>query len=95
LRSKRLGLAAEWVAQAHLGGVSEYRLRKGGERFQKTARGATKTLKNLFQEQAIPPWQRQAPLLYIDNELVAVAGIGVSHPHLVATGKRVWPEWQA
>ena len=95
LRSKRLGLAAEWVAQAQLGGVIEYRLRKGGERFQKTARGATKTLKNLFQEQAIPPWQRQAPLLYIDNELVAVAGIGVSHPHLVATGKRVWPEWQA
>ena len=95
LRSKRLGLAAEWVAQAQLSGMIEYRLRKGGERFQKTARGATKTLKNLFQEQAIPPWQRQAPLLFIDNELVAVAGIGVSHPHLVATGKRVWPEWQA
>ena len=95
LRSKRLGLAAEWVEQAQLGGVIEYRLRKGGERFKKTARGATKTLKNLFQEQAIPPWQRQAPLLFIDNELVAVAGIGVSHPHLVATGKRVWPEWQA
>ena len=95
LRSKRLGLPAEWVEQAQLGGVIEYRLRKGGERFQKTARSATKTLKNLFQEQAIPPWQRQAPLLYIDNELMAVAGIGVSHSHLVATGKRVWPEWQA
>ena len=95
LRSKRLGLAVEWVEQAQLSGAIEYRLRKGGERFQKTARGATKTLKNLFQEQSIPPWQRQAPLLFIDNELVAVAGIGVSHPHLVATGKRVWPEWQA
>jgi tRNA(Ile)-lysidine synthase len=95
LRSKRLGLAAEWVEQAQLGGVIEYRLRKGGERFQKTARSATKTLKNLFQEQAIPPWQRQAPLLFIDNELVAVAGIGVNHPRLVASGKRVWPEWQA
>ena len=95
LRSNRLGLAAAWVQEAQLTGAIEYRLRKGGERFQKTARGATKTLKNLFQEDAIPPWQRQAPLLFIANELVAVAGIGVNHPHLVATGNRVWPEWQA
>lgn len=57
--------------------------------------GVSKTLKNLFQESAIPPWQRRAPLLYIHGELVAVAGIGVSHTNLVATGKRVWPEWQA
>jgi tRNA(Ile)-lysidine synthase len=52
-----------------------------------------KTLKNLFQEHDIPPWQRHAPLLYIGNELIAVAGVGVSHPHLMNSGARVWPEW--
>ena len=52
------------------------------------------TLKNLFQENAIPPWQRQAPLLFIDGQLIAVAGLGVSFPHLIGSGKRVLPEWQ-
>jgi tRNA(Ile)-lysidine synthase len=59
------------------------------------AHGARKTLKNLYQEHSVPPWQRQAPLLYIEGELIAVAGVGVSYPHLVAKGKRVLPEWRA
>ena len=95
LRSKRLGLAAQWVQQAKQQDAIEFRPRKGGERFKKTMGGVSKTLKNLFQESAIPPWQRRAPLLYIHGEVVAVAGLGVSHTNLVATGKRVWPEWQA
>ena len=95
LRSKRLGLAMQWVQQAKQQDAIEYRPRQGGERFQKSMGGVSRTLKNLFQESAIPPWQRCAPLLYIQGELVAVAGIGVSHTNLVATGKRVWPEWQA
>jgi len=52
-----------------------------------------KTLKNLFQEHGVPPWDRQAPLLYIQGELVAVAGVGVSYPHLRVSEKRIWPEW--
>jgi tRNA(Ile)-lysidine synthase len=32
-------------------------------------------------------------LLYIGEELIAVAGVGVSYPHLIYSGARVWPEW--
>ena len=45
-----------------------------------SASGPRKTLKNLYQENAVPPWQRQAPLLYIDGELIAVAGVGSQLP---------------
>jgi tRNA(Ile)-lysidine synthase len=72
-----------------------FRKRSGAERLQVTATGPRKTLKNLYQENAVPPWQRQAPLLYIDGELIAVAGVGVSYPHLVSTGRRMVPEWKA
>ena len=88
------GLPAAWITKSKKAGAVEFRERSGAERLQVTASGPRKTLKNLYQENAVPPWQRQAPLLYIDGELVAVAGVGVSHPHLVCTGKRMVPEWK-
>jgi len=94
VRSKTLGLSLEWVNQAKTAGTIEERQRLGAERLQLKPRTPRKTLKNLFQENAVPPWQRQAPLLFIDGQLIAVAGLGVSFPHLVGSGKRVWPEWQ-
>jgi len=33
-------------------------------------------------------------LLYINDQLIAVAGVGVSYPHLALTGKRVLPVYQ-
>ena len=74
-------------------GVIEFRARSGSEKLQIRPNTPRKTLKNLYQEADIPPWQRNAPLLFIENQLVAVAGIGVSYPHLVQQGARVWPEW--
>ncbi len=88
------GLPAAWVNKALKDGRITQEERSGSEKLQIKARGPRKSLKNLFQEADIPPWQRQAPLLYIDGELIAVAGIGVSYPHLVDSGSRVWPEWQ-
>ena len=88
------GLPAAWIAKAKKAGAIEFRERSGAERLQVTATGPRKTLKNLYQENAVPPWQRQAPLLYVDGELVAVAGVGVSYPHLVYTGSRMAPEWK-
>jgi tRNA(Ile)-lysidine synthase len=41
----------------------------------------------------VPPWQRQIPLLFINDELIAVEGLGVSITHLSTQGKRLWPEW--
>ena len=88
------GLPAAWITKSKKAGAIEFRERSGAERLQLTASGPRKTLKNLYQENAVPPWQRQAPLLYIDGELIAVAGAGVSYPHLVFTGRRMLPEWK-
>ena len=96
-KGKSLGLPTDWVNQAQAEGRIEERLRRGAEKIQIKPNTPRKTLKNLFQESDTPPWERQAPLLYINDQLVAVAGIGVSHPHLVSAGKRViptWLEWQ-
>mgnify|MGYP002655202408 FL=1 len=92
-RSTQGGLPAEWITKSKKAGTVEFRARRGAERLQVTASGPRKTLKNLYQENAVPPWQRQAPLLYMDGELIAVAGAGVSYPHLVFTGRRMLPEW--
>jgi len=88
------GLPATWIAKSKKAGAVEFRERSGAERLQVTASAPRKTLKNLYQENAVPPWQRQAPLLYIDGELIAAAGAGVSYPHLVFTGRRMLPEWK-
>ncbi|MDH3453434.1 MAG: tRNA lysidine(34) synthetase TilS, partial [Gammaproteobacteria bacterium] len=59
--------------------VVEIRYRRGGERIRLSGHAHHKSLKKLFQERAVPPWQRnQIPLLYIDGELAAVLGIGVA-----------------
>lgn len=92
-RSKTLGLSADWVADCHKKGSVEFKERQGSEKLQLKANTPRKTLKNLFQEGNIAPWLRQAPLLYIDGDLLAVAGLGVSYPHLKASGKRTLPEW--
>lgn len=93
VRSKLLGLPADWVDAALDQGLIEGRVRQGAEKLQIKPNTPRKTLKNLFQESDTPPWERLAPLLYIHNQLIAVAGVGVSHPHLVANGKRVFPVW--
>jgi tRNA(Ile)-lysidine synthase len=93
-KSQTEGLPAEWVKEAQKNGLIEFRSRVGAEKIQIKPNSPRKALKNLFQEGDIPPWQRQAPLLFINQELIAVAGIGLSYPHLVKTGPRVLPEWQ-
>lgn len=93
-RSKKPGLPEQWVKDAQTRGFISLRERCGSEKIQIKANTPRKTLKNLFQEGDIPPWERQAPLLFIHGDLVAVAGLGVSHPHLVYTGPRLLPEWR-
>lgn len=92
-RSKTLGLSATWVKESQQRGLIEHRQRQGAEKIQIKPNTPRKTLKNLFQESDVPPWDRQAPLLYFGDELIAVASVGVSHPHLVSSGKRVLPVW--
>jgi tRNA(Ile)-lysidine synthase len=53
------------------------RYREGGEQIRLHGQAHHKALKTLFQEWAVPPWQRaQIPLLFADGELVAVVGYG-------------------
>ena len=57
-------------------GALTVRFRQSGERFRPRGRRHTQALKKLMQEAGIPPWERQRlPLLYVDEELVTVAGL--------------------
>ncbi len=57
------------------------RFRQGGERCQPVGRDGSHELKNLLQEQGIPPWLRdRIPLIYLDNSLAAVADRWVCQP---------------
>lgn len=51
------------------------RFRQGGEKLYLPYRSGQKSLKKLFQEWQVPPWQRsRIPLLYINGYLAAVVG---------------------
>lgn len=55
------------------------RLRSGGETLRPRPGAATRSLKNLLQEERVPPWQRERlPLLYCGDELACVVGVAVA-----------------
>lgn len=89
-RSTQAGLSWDYCQQVK---TIEGRPRAGGERLKIKPNTPSKSLKNLYQEAGVPPWQRQIPLLFMDDELIAVEGLGVSITHLTTKGPRVWPEW--
>jgi tRNA(Ile)-lysidine synthase len=72
------------------------RLRSGGERLQPDPARPRRTLKNLFQEAGVPPWERERlPLLYRGDDLVWAPGLGVDVRHLAGEKSVGWiPEWR-
>jgi tRNA(Ile)-lysidine synthase len=78
-----------------IGGMT-VRLRSGGERLQLDAKRPRRTLKNLFQEAGIPPWERERlPLLFCGADLVWVPGLGADVRYRAAAGaKGMLPEWK-
>ena len=55
------------------------KFRQGTEKIRLPGRVGSHTLKKLYQEKSIPPWQRSnIPLIYLDGNLVAVADLWVS-----------------
>jgi tRNA(Ile)-lysidine synthase len=58
------------------------RSRTGGERMRTHAQGPARTLKNLFQEQGVPAWKRDVPLLYVGDTLLFVPWLGVNYAAL-------------
>jgi tRNA(Ile)-lysidine synthase len=75
----------------------QVRLRFGGERLKLDARRPHRTLKNLFQEAGVPPWERERlPLLYRGDDLVWAPGLGVDVKFLAASrAEGLMPEWNA
>lgn len=73
------------------------RLRRGGERLRLAADRPSRTLKNLFQEAGIPPWERdRLPLLYCGSDLVWVPGLGIAANYRAAKGAAgLCPVWRA
>lgn len=58
------------------------RFRTGGRRCRPAAGARAKTLKNLFQEQAVPSWLRdRVPLVFLDEALIAVADYSICAGH--------------
>lgn len=69
-------------------GPVEVRRRCGGERLRPLAGGPHRSLKNLLQEAAIPPWQRDTlPLLWCHGRLAWAAGVGYDADFLAEPGE--------
>jgi tRNA(Ile)-lysidine synthase len=78
------GLAAD---RAHAANVV-VRSRQGGERIRLAADGGRQAVKTLLQQAGVPHWARHdVPLVWCDDTLAAVAGIGVDAAFVAAPGR--------
>lgn len=78
------GVKREWLEA----GAVEVRKRQGGERLRPVSGGPHRSLKNLLQEAAIPPWQRDTlPLLWCGGKLAWAAGVGYDADCLAEPGE--------
>lgn len=58
----------------------QLRWRDGGERVRLAGGKRSKPLKKVLQQAAVPPWWRErVPLLYLEEELLAIGAIGPCH----------------
>jgi tRNA(Ile)-lysidine synthase len=64
----------------------ELRARIGGERFQRASGTPPRSLKKQFQDAGVPAWQRDGPLLYVEQDLLFVPGLGVDARQQAASG---------
>lgn len=81
------GLRAEALAS----GLLNVQFRQGGERFRPAGRRHSQELKKLLQQADIPPWQRERlPLLYREEALLAVMGLGVAADVAAEPGEAGW-----
>ncbi|MEJ2345147.1 MAG: tRNA lysidine(34) synthetase TilS [Gammaproteobacteria bacterium] len=69
-------------------GPMTVRFRQGGERYRPPGRQRSRSLKKRLQEYGVPPWQRaRLPLVYIGDELAAVADLWVCAPFAAQPGE--------
>jgi tRNA(Ile)-lysidine synthase len=89
--SDELGLAMDVYQLAVAKEAIQEKVRSGGEKIRIHPRQSRKTLKKIFQELNVPPWQRTARILCLDDEVLAVAGVGLHVDLLTQYGPRVKP----
>ncbi len=86
------GFERDWLRAAPL----HLRGRGGGERFKPHATRPSKTLKRLFQDAGIAEFERAAlPLVWRDDRLIYVAGLGADARLVDTDGPRIRLQWQA
>jgi len=70
------------------------RFRQGGEQIKPQGSAHHKSLKHLFQQWCIPPWQRdRIPLIFCDDKLVAVVGYCIDEVYSASNGVQGhWPQ---
>ena len=75
---------------------AELRFRHGGESCRPQGKNHHTSLKKLFQQAGIPPWQRnRTPLLFVGDELAAIPGLCICEPYVAAAGKTGFElDWQ-
>jgi tRNA(Ile)-lysidine synthase len=65
------------------------RYRSGGESLRLQSKGVNRSLKNILQEKRVPPWQRERlPLLYREDELVAIIGVAIHADYQACEGEK-------
>ena len=80
------GIKEKWI----LSGLT-IRFRQGGERCQPHGKLKHVSLKHLFQQWAVPPWQRDSiPLLYHGDKLIAVAGYMIAQGYAASSSEYGW-----
>ncbi len=91
-RARGRGIAAALVE----GRALSVRPRGGGERLRPDPRRPRRTLKNLFQEAGVSPWERERlPMLFCGSELVWVPGLGVDAAWQAGSrSPGIVPEWR-
>jgi tRNA(Ile)-lysidine synthase len=91
VRRRGDGIAAGLLRPVSL----QVRVRQGGEMLRPAPGGRQRTVRNLLQEAAMPPWLRERlPFLYVGEELVAVPGLGIDAKFQANTGESgLLPLW--
>ena len=93
-RSQRTNTGASKTERLKINLLKEQltiRFRQGGEIFHPAKRKHSQRLKKLLQEENVPPWERDLmPLIYFNDELIAVVGLWVSKQYVASEGEEGW-----
>ncbi len=81
--------AGSGISIGPVSGILRVRFRQGGEQLRPAPGARRRYLKKLLQEHNVLPWMRcHIPLIYLDDELLAVGDLWINadHPAVVSTG---------